>query len=231
MILSFLRPRTALAIALAALGICAAAAIGEVVVYTNDMGSEAEFKQILRAGGGKRCDKKYRDKSKVMLASVKSTPTTCSFRPPVQGDDELPNNGVSVDGKILKETPKVLRPKAFIEATVRAGGGNTGYSLRIYPKKKRYELRRDPAGDGFPKQGKSSAIHGIDEKNRIEIIATGAEVTALVNGKEVAKLNDANPGQVEGRKIRFALGSGSQRDTEKIVVGTFKRIAVSVPDP
>ena len=30
--------------------------------------------------------------------------------------------------------------------------------------------------------------------------------------------------------MRFAIGSG-QRDKEKTVVGTFKRIAVSVPDP
>jgi len=231
MIMSFLRPRTTLALVSAALGIYAAVAVAEVVVYTNDMGSEAEFRQILRSGGGKRCDKKYRDKSEVMLASVKNTPTTCSFRPPVQGDDELPNQGVAIDGKILKETPKVLRPKAFIEATVRAGGGGTGYSLRIYPKKQRFEFKRGPDGGGFPARGTSKAINKIDEKNRIEVFATGAEVTAVVNGKEVAKINDTNPGQVEGRKIRFAIGSGSQRDTEKTVVGTFKRIAVSVPDP
>ena len=229
--MSFLRPRTTLTLVLAALGIYAAVAVAEVVVYTNDMGSEAEFRQILRSGGGKRCDKKYRDKSKVMLASVKKTPTTCSFRPPVQGDDELPNQGVAVDGKILKETPKFLRNKAFIEATVRAGGGGTGYSIRIYPQKQRYELIRGPEGGGFPARGESKAIKKINEKNRIEVFATGAEVTAVVNGKEVAKINDTNPGQVEGRKIRFAIGSGSQRDTEKSVVGTFKRIAVSVPDP
>ena len=231
MIMSFLRPRTTLALASAALGIFAAVAVAEVVVYTNDMGSEAEFRQILRSGGGKRCDKKYRDKSEVMLASVKKTPTTCSFRPPVQGDDELPNQGVAIEGKILKETPKALRPKAFIEATVRAGGGGTGYSLRIYPKKQRFELNRGPDGGGFPARGESKAINKIDQKNRIEVIATGAEVRAVINGKEVAKINDTNPGQVEGRKIRFAIGSGSQRDTEKTVVGTFKRIAVSVPDP
>jgi hypothetical protein len=231
MIMSFLRPRTALAIVLATLGIGGAAALAEVVVYTNDMGSEAEFKQILRSGGGKRCDKKYRDKSKVMLASIKKTPTTCSFLVPVQGDDELANLGVSVDGKILKETPKFLRNKAFIEVTVRAGGGGTGYSLRIYPKKQRYELRRGPDGSGFPKQGHSDAINKIDGKNRIEVIATGAAITAVINGKEVAKVNDSNPGQVDGRKVRFAIGSGSQRDTEKVVVGTFKRVAVSVPDP
>jgi hypothetical protein len=231
MIMSFLRPRTALAIVLATLGIGGATALAEVVVYTNDMGSEGEFKQIVRSGGGKRCDKKYRDKSKVMLASVKKTPTTCSFLVPVQGDDELANQGVAIDGKILKGTPKFLRNKAFIEATVRAGGGGTGYSLRIYPKKQRYELHRGPGGASFPVKGHSDAIKKINEKNRIEIIATGANIRALVNGKEVAKASDSNPGQVDGRKVRFALGSGSQRDTEKTVVGTFKRVAVSVPDP
>jgi len=231
MIMSLLRPRTALAIVLATLGIGGAAALAEVVVYTNDMGSEADFKEILRAGGGKRCDKKYREKSEVLLASVKHTPTTCSFRPPVQGDDELANLGLAVDGKILKETPKFLRNKAFLEVTVRAGGGNTGYSLRIYPKKQRFELTRGPDGGDFPAKGHSDAIKKIDEKNRIEVIATGADIRAEINGKEVAKVNDSNPGQVEGRKVRFAIGSGSQRDTEKTVTGTFKRIAVSVPDP
>ena len=231
MIMSFLRPRTALAIVLATLGIGGAAALAEVVVYTNNMRTEADFKEILRSGGGKRCDKKYREKSEVMLASVKKTPTTCSFKPPVQGDDEIPNQGVAVDGKILAETPKFLRNKAFIEVTVRAGGGGTGYTLRIYPKKQRFELKRGPDGGAFPATGHSDAIKKIDVKNRIEVIATGAEIRALVNGKEIAKLNDSNPGQVSGRKIRFAIGSGSQRDTEKTVVGTFKRIAVSVPDP
>jgi hypothetical protein len=231
MIMSFLRPRTALAIVLATLGIGGAAALAEVVVYSNDMSNEAAFRQIVRSGGGKRCDKKYRDKSEVMLASVKKTPTTCSFKPPVQGDDELPNQGVAIDGKILAETPKFLRNKSFIEVTVRAGGGNTGYSLRIYPKKQRYELRRGPDGGSFPATGHSDAINKIDQKNRIEVIATGAEIRAEINGKEVAKVNDSNPGQVDGRKVRFAIGSGSQRNTEKTVVGTFKRIAVSVPDP
>jgi hypothetical protein len=163
-----------------------------------------------------------------MLASVKKSPTTCSFKPPVQGDDELPNQSVAIDGKILKQTPKAVRGGAFIEATVRAGGSGSGYSLRIFPQRKRYELGRGPAGGGFPATGKSDAIKKINKRNRIEVIATGAEIKAVVNGKEVAKLNDSNPGQVRGRKVRFAIGSKANKD--KTVVGTFKRVAVSVPD-
>ena len=223
------RPRIALVFALAIGVVGASTAFAEVTVYDNDMSSQAEFNQILRSGGGKRCDKKYREKSKVLLASVKKSPATCSFRPPVQGDDALPNQSVAIDGKILKSTPKSVRGKAFIEADVRAGGGGTGYELRIYPQKKRYELVRGPKGGGFPARGKSSAIKKINQRNRIEIAATGAQVTALVNGKQVAKLSDTNPAQVQGRKIRFAIGSGAKKP--KPVIGTFKRVAVSVPEP
>ena len=217
------------AVAAAVIAAGAATSIAAVTVYDNDMSSQGEFNEILRSGGGKRCDKKYREKTKVMHAAVKRSPTTCSFRPPVQGDDELPNQSVAVDGKILKDTPRSMRGGAFIEVTVRAGGSGTGYALRIFPDRKRFELKRGPAGAGFPAQGKSKAIKRINERNRIEIVATGAEIKALVNGKEVATVNDSNPGQVLGRKIRFALGSKAKKD--KTVVGTFKRVAVSVPDP
>ena len=89
---------------------------------------------------------------------------------------------------------------------------------------------RGPAGGGFPSSGKSDAIKKVNERNRIQIIATGAQIRALVNGKEVAKVTDSNPGQVKGRKVRFALGAGPRRRTRRSS-GTFKRVAVSVPDP
>lgn len=204
-------------------------AFADVTVYTNDFSSRAEFGEIARSGGGKRCDRKYREKSKVMLASIKRSPTTCSFRPPVQGDDELPNYTVAVQGKVLSKTPKSLRGGTFIEVSVRAGGGDTGYKLRVFPQKKRYELLREPGGGGFPSRGKSDAIKKINERNALRVVARGAEITTFANGKELTSVTDANPGQVEGRKIRFAIGS--QKDSSKDVVGTFKRVAVGVPDP
>ena len=101
--------RALAAVAATALVAGAATTLAEVTVYDNDMSSQGDFNEILRSGGGKRCDKKYREKTKVMHASVKKSPTTCSFRPPVQGDDELPNHSFAVDGKILKSTPKSMR--------------------------------------------------------------------------------------------------------------------------
>ncbi len=217
------------AAAVALLSVGVATSLGVVTVYQNNFSSRVEFSEIGKAGGGKRCDRNWRKKSKSMRAAVKKSPTTCSFRPPVQGDRELPNHDVKVDGKILKKTPKSMRGGAFLEISIRAGGGGVGYSLRIFPQKKRFELRRSPAGAGFPVQGRSNAIKKVNQRNQLRLLASGAEIRALVNGKELATVNDGNPGQVPGRKIRFAIGS--QKNKSKPVVGTFKRVAVAVPDP
>ena len=220
--------RSVFALAAAAL---AAAAVGSamaaVTVYDNGFGSRAEFKEIIKAGGGERCDRSWRKKGKSMRAAVKRSPTTCSFRPPVQGDTELPNHSVTVAGKILKRTDKGLRGGAFVELTVRAGGGGVGYTLRVFPQKQRFELRRGPSGGGFPVRGTSNAISKINERNQLRVIASGAVVRALVNGKEVARVDDTNPAQVSGRKIRFAVGSQKQKSGS--VAATVKKVAVAVP--
>lgn len=215
------------ALALAAVG--AATAVGAVTVYNNDFSSAAEYREIKKSGGGKRCDRNYRKKQKAMRAAVKRSPTTCSFRPPVAGDQELPNHDVSLDAKILAKTPKELRGGAFVEIAIRSGGGPVGYVLRVFPKRKRFELERAPGGAGFPVTGKSDAIKTINERNELRLAATGADVRALVNGEQVAKLTDQNPGQVSGRKIRFAVGSN--KDKRGSVAATFKRVAVAVPNP
>jgi hypothetical protein len=217
-------------IALAAAAIAAAAvgsAMAAVTVYDNGFGSRAEFKEIIKSGGGKRCDRSWRKKGKSMRAAVKRSPTTCSFRPPVQGDNELPNHTVTLAGKILKRTDKGLRGGAFVEVTVRAGGGGVGYTLRVFPQKKRFELRRGPSGGEFPVRGKSNAIKKTNKRNQLRLIATGAVVRALVNGKEVARVDDTNPGQVSGSKVRFAVGS--QKQKRGSVAATFKKVAVAVP--
>ena len=89
--------------------------------------------------------------------------------------------------------------------------------------------RRAPGGSDFPVQGKSDAIEGINERNQLRLVATGAKVSAFVNGDEVASVSDPDPGEVAGRKVRFAVGG--QKDGAGKVVGTFKRVAIAVPNP
>jgi hypothetical protein len=220
--------RSAVAVAAAVLLTAAlGTAIAAVTVYDNGFSNRTEFKEIIKSGGGKRCDRSFRKKGKSMRAAVKRSPTTCSFRPPVQGDAELPNHDVRVGGKILKKTEKGLRGGAFVEVTVRAGGGGVGYTLRIFPHKKRFELRRGPSGGEFPVRGKSNAIKRVNKRNQLRLIASGAGIRAMVNGKELARVEDSNPGQVSGAKIRFAVGSLKERQGS--VVATFKKVAVAVP--
>jgi hypothetical protein len=220
--------RSAVAVAAAVLLTAAlGTAIAAVTVYDNGFSNRTEFKEIIKSGGGKRCDRSFRKKGKSMRAAVKRSPTTCSFRPPVQGDAELPNHDVRVGGKLLKKTEKGLRGGAFVEVTVRAGGGGVGYTLRIFPHKKRFELRRGPSGGEFPVRGKSNAIKRVNKRNQLRLIASGAGIRAMVNGKDLARVEDSNPGQVSGAKIRFAVGSLKERQGS--VVATFKKVAVAVP--
>lgn len=215
--------------ATAALAITGAGALAAVTVYENDFSSRAEYRNVANSGGGKRCDRNYREQSKAMVASLSRGPATCSFRPPVSGDRELPNHEVRLDSKLLKRTDDSVRGGAFIEVSVRSGGGGGGYALRVLPKRKRFALLRSPGGSDFPVQGKSDAIEGINDRNQLRLIATGARVRALVNGEEVATVSDPDPGQIAGRKMRFAVGN--QKDKSGKVVATFKRVALAVPNP
>jgi hypothetical protein len=228
------RPRPiVIALALAAALLMTAAvgtSLGVVTVYDNNFSSRAEFKEMIKSGGGKRCERRYRKKAKSMLVSVKRSPTVCSFRPPVQSDGELPNHDIKLEGKLLKKTAKPLRGSAFIEIDARVGGGGIGYYLHVYPKKKRFELRRGPRAGDFPVTGKSNAIKKLNQRNKLRLVVAGARVTAYVNGEEIASVEDQNPGQVSGKKIRFAVGS-EKKKAKGNVAATLKKVAVAVPDP
>jgi hypothetical protein len=226
------RTRRLTGAALAGAGAALAIAVGAAAttVYTNNFASQGDFDQIVRSGGGKKCDANYRAKSKTMHVSVHGGPTTCSFRPPLQGDAELPDHIVRVQGKVLKKTPKSARGGAFLEVDVRAGGGGTAYTLLVFPEKKKWELRRGPEGGGdFPARGKSNAIKPVNKPNVIQLSALGAKVAVAINGKEVTSVTDEDPGQVTGRKVRF--GVGTTKGSGKDVIAVIKRISVAVPTP
>ena len=213
-------------IALALTGALAAVALG-VSVYTNDFSSQAEYDQVVRSGGGKSCDRVYREEQNAMLVTVKKGPLACGFRVPVEGDSELPNHAIGVESKLLSSTAKSVRDGAFIEVTLRAGGGGVGYTLRVFPARGKFELRRGPAGGEFPVRGKDDAIKGVNERNNVSLVARGAQVSASVNGKEVASVQDSNPGQVTGRKVRLAVGG--QKSSSKDVAVVIRRLSVGVP--
>ncbi len=215
--------------ALASVGVAlglAGAAQG-ITVYANDFSNIAEYEQIVRSGGGKACKTRYRENQKTILTSVRKGPATCAYKAPVQGDSELPDHALGVDAKILDGTPKAIREGSFVELTLRAGGGGIGYTLRVFPQKRKYEISRGPSGGGFPVVGKSKAINRVGDRNRLSFVARGASLIAKANGKQLATVTDDDPGQVTGRKVRFAIGSAKK--TQKDVVAVIKSVNVGVP--
>lgn len=222
-------------IGLVALGIAAlsgavvAAALANVVVYNNNFSKRPDVRQLKKAGGGKQCKRGLvRGKRSRMRVVVTRGPLTCAFRPPVEGDGELPNHILRADGRIAKGNPKGTRATAHVLVRVRAGGG-TGYELRVHPRGGRFELRREPDNRAFPVEGTSEAINGFGKLNRVRLAAVGAEVRAFVNGTRVATVTDANPGAVTGTRLHF--GAGHERRTSNNFRAAFTRLRVAVPSP
>ena len=99
-------------------------------------------------------------------------------------------------------------------------GKSSGYELRIFPKRHKFQLRRSPSGGGggFPAKGRSRAIKGVSKPNIVRLKAVGNRVTARVNGTQLAKVTDSNAGQVDGRKLEVggrehqALEQAGRRD-------------------
>ena len=224
------RPRSRRLAALAALALAvafAAVAVADVTVYKNDFSKKEEYKDV-KASGGKHCDRSYRKHDEVFRAVVEKAPESCAYKPPVQGSGSQPDHRFQAQGKVLSSTGKSARKKAYLSISVRVGGGDR-YELRVFPKTQEYQLKREPTGSGFPVDGSSSQIKGIGERNELRLQAYGNDVKALVNGNEVASVNDGNVGQVDGAKVEFGLGNtgSSKKDTE----GTFDKLKLAVPNP
>jgi hypothetical protein len=223
------RPAVVLLAAATALGLAAAVALAGVTVYKNNFSSRAEAKE-LRHSSGKHCAKRWRQKAKTVRAQRNRGSGACGYRPPVEGDTAGPDHDFRAKEKLLKATPKGIRRSAYVAVAVRSGK-SSGYELRIFPKRHKFQLHRVPSGGGagFPAKGRSRAIKGVNKPNVVRLKAAGNKVTARVNGTRLAKVTDSNAGQVDGRKLEVSVGS--KRRSSKDVVATFDNLKLLVPNP
>ncbi len=223
------RSIVALLAAAVALGLTAAVALAGVTVYKNNFSSNAEGKE-LRHSRGEHCVKRWRAKAKSVRAQRNRGSGICGYRPPIEGDAAGPDHDFRAKQKLLKATPKGLRGSAYVTIAVRSGTGS-GYELRIFPKRHRFELVRSPSGGGagFPAEGRNGAIKGVNKPNRVRLKVVGNRVTARVNGTRLARVTDSNAAQVDGRKLE--VGVGSTRRSKKEVVATFDNLKLLVPNP
>jgi hypothetical protein len=220
---------TALLAALAAAVLAAGVAVAGITVYKNDFSSRHEVRE-LRHAEGKHCVRRWRKRAKNVRVSVKRGPEVCGYRPPVEGDTAGPDHDFQAKEKLLKATPKGIRDGAYLAVKVRSGK-NSGYELRVFPTKHKFQLRRSPqgGGSGFPARGSSSAVKGVNKPNVLRLKAVNGTVIARVNGKRVAHVVDTNPAEVDGRKLEVAIGHRRRRP--KPVVATVDDLKVQVPKP
>jgi hypothetical protein len=226
--LGFRFRRLGLPAASAALALAVAAvALADVSIYRNDFSARSEFGEISKAGG-KKCEKRYRKKSETMRVNFDRGDQGCSFAIPVEGDGAEPDHVFQASGKVSPDTAKQVKDKAYVGVWLRVGGGN-GYELRVFPTTDEFELRREPAGGGggFPATGTSGEIKGIGERNKLRLRAAGAQVKAFVNGTLLTTETDSNPGELQGAKIEFTLGSTASGDRK--VEGVFDDLKLGVP--
>ncbi len=221
--------RFSLLAALAVAGTVAASALAAVTVYKNDFSSKREVHE-LRPAEGRHCSRKWRRKSETVRISVKEGAGVCGYRPPVEGDTSRPDHDFGAKLRLLKDTPKALRDSAYLAVLVRSDK-DSGYELRVFPSRHRFQLIRRPSGGGsdFPAKGTKSAIKDVGKPNVLRLAAVGDHVTAKVNGKRVARVTDSKPADVDGRKLEVAVGNKKRSD--RAVLATIDDLKLQVPNP
>ena len=204
----------------------AGVAFGDVLVYVNNLASAKDGKELSHfEGKAADCARHVRGGSLLIQVTGKDT---CGYRLPVEGDKPQPDHAVHARVKLDKQTPKELRSKTFLGVAVRYGGG-TGYTLRILPKRHQFKLRRLPNGTGFPASGKSHAIKATNKWNDLRLEAFGTHVTAVVNGKTIADVDDSDAKEIKGRKAEVFAGANKANK-----IGAFARVddvRLTVPSP
>lgn len=214
---------------LTAVCVLAASALAFVTIYKNNFNSKHGYKEVVRVGGSKKtCARDWNQKREIMRIQLGKAPAVCTYKPPVQGDGSQPNHRFDAEGRILKDTADNIRDEAYLSIAIRVGGGNR-YELRVFPKGKDYQLRRQPNGAGFPMNGTNPAIGGIGQRNRLRLLAQGNQISAFVNSAPVATTVDPNANEIDGAKVEFSVGNNA--DGNRKTVATFDKLKLAVPDP
>lgn len=216
-----------------ALAIAASAlAAGVVGIYGNNMDSVAKRKQIAKVSG--RVCQRGGSSAAFKVALGKRT-EECIYRTPVVGRD----TEISATARLLSGTPRDIRKRTFVALNLRTGGGGK-YQLAVFPRLRKFQLRKD-SPDGtrkFLAIGKGiKRIHGINQANLLRLRAFNREdtqpkgdvrLTVFIGGKRLAVVTDATGGDLQGRYAGFSVGSSKNAPG---AVGSFDDVAVRVPSP
>ena len=201
-------------------------ASGIVPIYENNFASGAKVREIKKLSGGAACSKLHEDKRFVAL--VKGGPTKCIFRTPVVGDGSGPDHQVAATARVDKATSSKIRKQVYVGVGARAAK-KTGFELRVFPKRGRWEVHRSPTGTGFPVKGSSEDINGVGKANEFRLTVFGNTVAAHINGTKVMSRTDSNAAQVSG--VNTTLVAAGEKKTQKTAKITFDSFRVRLPNP
>lgn len=209
-------------------GSLAAGALASVTIYTNDFKAKHEFKTVSKAAGGKACERFWHKKKAFGIEAKKKT--ECAYEIPVFSDGSGGNLNVKTFFKAFSaNTTSKIRKGTFGFLALRASN-SARYQLRVFPKGRRWELRRGPASGQFPVKGKLKQIAPFDKRNDVQMRVSGDKIDVWVQGKAVVKgLVDSSAAQVSGSGIRIGIGQANK--AKRPTSGIFNKVRVDLPKP
>jgi len=211
---------------LAVLAAVAVPSYAAITVYKNGFSSKADYASVTKQSGKKKkCKRNWRKKSSLGV-TVKGGKQNCALKTPVEGDSPQPDLIVRAETKVTAKTEKAARKGAYVGVSVRSGRKD-GYTFRVIPKTRKWELVEDKV---VLEKGKDNAVKGIKKKNLLEIRAKGDTIVGKVNGKSMISYKDPAPEDVKSTGTGLAYGI-KQKVKKKKAVAFFDKVKVQVPNP
>jgi hypothetical protein len=220
------------ALALGAVAAGTTFAVKALSIYRNDMDSAAKRGQMVGIAG-QNCDRG--GSPRAFKITVGKRTKECSYRTPVVGRDLE----IIATGRLLSGTPKTKRPRTYIALILRSGGG-ARYQLTVFPRQRKYQLRKilRNGTTRYLAIGKGiRRIQGINKANVMRLRAFNLTSTpekddsrllVYINKKRMAVVTDRSAGPIKGRFSGVAVGS---RKIASGAVGSFDDVIVRVPSP
>lgn len=210
-----------------------AGAIRGFAIYGNDMGSASKKSQI-RPVSGRNC--KRGGSAEALKVELGKRTRECIYRTPVIGRDVE----IIATSRLLSGTPRELRRRVFLSVSLRSGEGMGRYQLVVFPRQRKYQLRKYVPGQDirYLAVGKGiSAIKGTNQANKIRLRAFNlvdtrdkddCRLLVYVNGKRLAIVLDKRSGSLQGRETSFSVGS---RRSARGAIGSFDNVKIRIPRP
>jgi hypothetical protein len=222
----------ALATAIALLALAGSAGAALIGIYRNGMETTAQRSEAVKLSG-ERCGRGGSDHALRIVVGKRTK--ECSYRTIVFGRDLE----ISATARLLSETPRPVRQKAYLALTLRSGDGSH-YQLLAYPLQRKAQLRKTLT-DGSVKYLRIAknvkSIQGVDKANLLRLrafnITTGPDkgkcrILAYVGNQLVADFTDRASGELQGRASGFAVGANKNA---KGAAASFDDVIVRVPSP